>query len=135
MIAEIAKRLYQAMVVMIVVAMIAFASFRFLGDPVGNMVGPEVTPEEKAQIASELGLADPLPVQFLRFVVHALHGELGRSYQLRQPVAELIVQRAPATIELACAAALLSLLIGLPLGVFTAVRSGSVAARAAMIGS
>jgi peptide/nickel transport system permease protein len=135
MLAQIAKRLYQAMVVMVVVAMIAFASFRFLGDPVGNMVGPEVTPEEKAQIAAELGLADPLPVQFVRFVVNALHGELGRSYQLRQPVAELIVQRAPATIELACAAALLSLLVGLPLGIYTAVRAGSAGARLAMVGS
>jgi hypothetical protein len=84
MLAQIAKRLYQAMVVMIVVAMIAFASFRFLGDPVGNNGRAGGDPEEKAPISAELGLADPLPVQFLRFVVNALHGELGRSYQLRQ---------------------------------------------------
>ena len=135
MLAQVAQRLGQAMVVMVVVAMIAFASFRFLGDPVGNMVGPDVTPEEKAQIASQLGLADPLPVQFMRFVVNALHGDLGRSYQLRQPVSELFAERAPATIELACAAALLSLLVGLPLGVYTAVRANSLSARLAMIGS
>jgi peptide/nickel transport system permease protein len=118
-----------------VVAVIAFGSFRFLGDPVSNMVGPEVTPDEKAQIAAELGLADPLPVQFLRFLGNVLRGDLGRSYQLRQPVAELIVERAPATLELALAAAFLSMIVGLPLGIYTAVRSRSAVAKFAMAAS
>jgi peptide/nickel transport system permease protein len=135
MILQVAKRLYQSMIVMLVVAAIAFVSFRFLGDPVGNMVGPDVTPEEKAQIASELGLADPLPVQFLRFVGNALRGEFGRSYQLRQPVSELMAQRAPATIELACFSAVIALMLGIPLGVFSAVRFGTVGARLVMIAS
>jgi peptide/nickel transport system permease protein len=135
MIAQIVKRLYQAAIVMFVVAIIAFASFRFLGDPVSNMVGPDVTPQEKAQISVQLGLADPLPVQFLRFLGNALRGELGRSYQLRQPVTELLKERAPATIELAFIAAFLSTLVGVPLGIYAAVRSGSVGAKLAMVGS
>ncbi|HTG23693.1 MAG TPA: ABC transporter permease [Reyranella sp.] len=135
MLAQVGKRVYQAALVMLVVAVIAFGSFRFLGDPVGNMVGPEVTPEEKAQIAAELGLADPLPVQFLRFLGNVLRGDLGRSYQLRQPVGELIVERAPATLELALAAAFLSMIVGLPLGIYTAVRSRSAVAKFAMAAS
>jgi peptide/nickel transport system permease protein len=99
------------------------------------MVGPEVTPDEKAQIAAELGLADPLPVQFLRFLGNVLRGDLGRSYQLRQPVGELIVERAPATLELALAAAFLSMIVGLPLGIYTAVRSRSAVAKFAMAAS
>jgi peptide/nickel transport system permease protein len=135
MLAQVGKRVYQAALVMLVVAVIAFGSFRFLGDPVSNMVGPEVTPDEKAQIAAELGLADPLPVQFLRFLGNVLRGDLGRSYQLRQPVAELIVERAPATLELALAAAFLSMIVGLPLGIYTAVRSRSAVAKFAMAAS
>jgi peptide/nickel transport system permease protein len=135
MLAQVGKRVYQAALVMLVVAVIAFGSFRFLGDPVGNMVGPEVTPDEKAQIAAELGLADPLPVQFLRFLGNVLRGDLGRSYQLRQPVGELIVERAPATLELALAAAFLSMIVGLPLGIYTAVRSRSAVAKFAMAAS
>jgi peptide/nickel transport system permease protein len=135
MLAQVGKRVYQAALVMLVVAVIAFGSFRFLGDPVSNMVGPEVTPDEKAQIAAELGLADPLPVQFLRFLGNVLRGDLGRSYQLRQPVGELIVERAPATLELALAAAFLSMIVGLPLGIYTAVRSRSAVAKFAMAAS
>lgn len=135
MIAQIVKRLYQAVVVMFVVAIIAFAAFRFLGDPVSNMVGDEVSPEEKAQIAAELGLSDPLPVQFLRFLGNAVQGEFGRSYQLRQPVAQLMAERAPATIELALAAALLSLCVGLPLGILAAIRPDGIASKLTMVGS
>ncbi len=135
MLAQVGKRVYQAALVMLVVAAIAFGSFRFIGDPVGNMVGPDVTPEEKAQIADELGLADPLPVQFVRFLGNVVRGDLGRSYQLRQPVAELMVQRAPATLELALVAALLSMVVGLPLGIYTAVRSHSAVAKFAMAAS
>src|ERR1700742_4607569 len=125
MLAFIIRRLLQAVVVMLTVALIAFALFRFVGDPVNMMVGIETTAAERAQLRQDLGLNDPVPVQFARFVGNAARLNFGNSYQFKTPVIDLIADRFPATMELAIASAIFSLLIGIPMGVYTALHRRS----------
>ena len=91
------KRLFQSILVMLVVAFVSFSLFTFVGDPVNNMVGEETSDLERAEIREAIGLNDPIPVQFTRFVKNASKGNFGISYQLRRPVSELISERLPAT--------------------------------------
>jgi len=125
-------RLLQAVLVMLTVAFLCFLLFTFVGDPVNNMVGQEATNRDRAELRQELGLDDPIPVQFLRFVGNAVQGNFGLSYRLARPVANLIAERLPATLELVAASALLALLLGIPLGVYTAIRRDSWASRAVL---
>ena len=108
--------------VMLVVAFVSFSLFNFVGDPINNMVGEETSDEERAEIRETLGLTDPIHVQFSRFVVNASKGEFGISYQLRRPVSELISERLPATIELVLISALIALISGTILGVYTGIN-------------
>ena len=121
MMALVLRRLLQSIVVMLVVALMAFTIFRYVGDPVAMMVGQETSLEERAQLRVTLGLDDPIPVQFGRFVIDIVHGNFGISYQLGRPVSELLVERLPATLELSGIAALFALLVGIPMGVYTAL--------------
>ena len=121
MTALVLRRLLQSIVVMLVVALIAFTIFRYVGDPVAMMVGQETSLEERAQLRVTLGLDDPIPVQFGRFVIDIVHGNFGISYQIGRPVSELLVERLPATLELSGIAALFALLVGIPMGVYTAL--------------
>jgi peptide/nickel transport system permease protein len=123
--AFIIRRIAQSLAVMAVVAFIAFALFNFTGDPVVFMVGQDATQEERARLRSDLGLDLPFYVQFGRFVGRAVHGEFGLSLRQGRPVATLLKERLPATIELAVSAALLALLVGIPAGVYTALRRHS----------
>ena len=107
---------------MLVVAFVSFSLFNFVGDPINNMVGEETSDEERAELRETLGLMDPIPVQFSRFVVNASKGEFGISYQLRRPVSDLIVERLPATIELVVISALIALITGTLLGVYTGIN-------------
>jgi peptide/nickel transport system permease protein len=125
MLAFLVRRALQALLVMLVVALIAFTLFRFVGDPINQMVGLDTSAEERAQLRETLGLNDPVPVQFARFVWRALHFDFGISYQFKQPVVDLIGERFPATIELAFVSALLALLLGIPMGVYTALNRRS----------
>jgi peptide/nickel transport system permease protein len=125
MIAFIIRRLLQAILVMLVVALIAFTLFRFVGDPINQMVGIETSVEERAQLRQSLGLNDPVIVQFLRFVWDAAHFNFGVSYQFKQPVLDVIAERFPATIELSVVSALFSLTLGIPMGVYTALHRQS----------
>jgi len=125
MLAFVIRRLLQALLVMLVVALIAFTLFRFVGDPINQMVGIETSVEDRARLREVLGLNDPLPVQFGRFVWNALHFDFGISYQFKTPVIDLIGERFPATMELALVSALLSLMLGIPLGVYTALNRRS----------
>jgi peptide/nickel transport system permease protein len=125
MLAFLVRRALQALLVMLVVALIAFTLFRFVGDPINQMVGLETSAEERAHLREVLGLNDPVPVQFARFVWHALHFDFGISYQFKQPVVDLIGERFPATMELAFVSALLALLLGIPMGVYTALNRRS----------
>ena len=122
MIAFVIRRLAQSVVVMLFVAFVAFAMFRFVGDPVNQMVGVETSLEERAQLRERLGLNDPFHEQFLRFTGRAVTGDFGISYQHKTPVAELLLDRMPATIELSLVSAIFALLVGVPLGVYTGLH-------------
>ena len=122
MIALVIRRAVQSIVVMLVVALLAFTLFRYVGDPVAMMVGQETSLEERAALREQLGLKDPVPVQFGRFVLNTLQGRFGISYQIGRPVSNLLAERLPATLELSLVAALFSLLVGIPMGVYTALH-------------
>ncbi|MHA1524534.1 MAG: ABC transporter permease [Alphaproteobacteria bacterium] len=125
MLTFIARRLLQSLVVMLVVALLAFVMFRFVGDPINQMVGIETTPEQRELLRQELGLADPIMTQFLRFIVDAAQFNFGSSYQFKQPVAQLMAKRLPATLELSIISVILALLIGIPMGIYTGLHRDS----------
>jgi peptide/nickel transport system permease protein len=125
MLAFVLRRVVQAVLVMIVVSLIAFTLFRFVGDPVNQMVGIETSAQERAALRQQLGLNDPVIVQFSRFIWNAAHFDFGASYQFKQPVIDLIKERFPATIELSAISALLSLVLGIPMGVYSALHRNS----------
>ena len=122
MFAFILRRLVQSVGVMLAVALIAFVMFQFVGDPVTIMLGQEATPAERDRLREQLGLTEPVFVQFYHFVANALQGDFGLSLRQGQKVSRLLAERLPATLELSFAAAALALLVGLPLGVYTALR-------------
>lgn len=115
-------RLIQSVLVMFVVAFVAFSLFNYVGDPVHNMVGQEASTEKREEIREKLGLNDPVYTQFLRFVGNAVKGEFGLSYQLRRPVSDLIAERLPATLELVFISALIAIVSGVVLGVYTGIN-------------
>ena len=122
MLAFAIRRLLEALVVLLIVALIAFTLFRYVGDPVNQMVGQDATVEDRETIRQELGLNDPVLVQFARFVGNAARFDFGISYQVKQPVVRLIAERLPATLELALAAALFAVALGIPMGVYTGIH-------------
>lgn len=125
MAAFILRRFGQAVLVMLAVGLIAFALFRFVGDPVLFMLGQDATPEDRVRVTQQLGLDRPFYVQYARFVENAVHGEFGLSLRQVRPVSKLIVERLPATLELSFVAALFALAAGIPMGVYTALRRNS----------
>jgi peptide/nickel transport system permease protein len=122
MLAFILRRLAQAVVVMLVVGLIAFSLFRFVGDPVLFMLGQDATPEDRVRITHLLGLDQPFYVQYAKFLGNALHGEFGLSLRQAQPVSKLIMERLPATLELSFIAASFAVIAGIAMGVYTALR-------------
>ncbi len=120
---------------MAVVAFIAFSLFNFTGDPVTFMLGQDATQQDKARLRAELGLDQPFYVQFGRFVGNAAKGEFGLSLRQGRPVSVLLKERLPATLELSIAAALLSVVVGIPMGVYTALRRKSVLSHLLLAGS
>lgn len=125
MLAFIVRRVAQAVLVMLAVGLIAFSLFRFVGDPVLFMLGQDATPEDRARVTRMLGLDEPFYLQYASFVGRALQGEFGLSLRQVQPVSKLIVERLPATLELSVVAALLALVGGVAMGVYTALRRDS----------
>lgn len=122
MLAYILRSLMQGVVVMLAVAFIAFSMFRFVGDPVVNMLGQEATLQDRAELTQRLGLNDPVPLQFARFVADAARGDFGISYRQGRSVSSLIAERLPATVELAVLSALFAFVVGIALGVYAAIR-------------
>jgi peptide/nickel transport system permease protein len=120
--AFVLRRILQSAFVLALVAFIAFALFNFTGDPIVFMVGQDATAAQKDQLRAELGLDQPFYVQFARFAVNAAHGEFGLSLRQGRKVATLLEERLPATLELATTAAVLALVLGIPLGVYTALH-------------
>jgi peptide/nickel transport system permease protein len=122
MLAFILRRIVQSFVVMLVVALVAFTLFRYVGDPVASIVGQEASVADREALRERLGLNDPILVQFGEFVWRAMQGDFGISYRLQQPVSELILSRLPATLELALISGLLAFVLGVSLGVYTALN-------------
>ncbi|MEZ0168293.1 ABC transporter permease [Microvirga sp. TS319] len=124
MLVFIIKRLANAILVMLAVAMLAFLIFRLAGDPVEMMANEQMTQADRDSLRERLGLNDGVLTQYARFVVNAAQGEFGISYRNGQEVLKLIGERFPATLELVLLATLISLVVGIPLGVLTAIRRG-----------
>lgn len=114
---------------MAVVSAISFSLFNFVGDPVNNMVGQDATREQRQQIREDLGLNDPILTQYVRFMGNVLQGDFGLSYRIKRPVDDLIMERLPATLELVFVSAIIALVVGIGLGVYTGIRRRSWISR------
>ncbi len=125
MLAFILRRVIQALIVMVTVSLISFCLFQFTGDPVLFMLGQDATADQVKQLRADLGLDKHFFVQFWHFLANAAQGEFGISLRQGIKVSKLISERFPATIELALAAAFIALVIGIPMGVYAALRRGS----------
>jgi peptide/nickel transport system permease protein len=125
MLAFILRRLFQSIIVMVTVAFIAFMLFQYVGDPVVFLLGQDATTEQIQELRAGLGLDKSFFVQFVHFLGNAVQGEFGLSLRQGAKVSRLIAERFPATLELALVAALMALVIGVPMGVYAALRRGS----------
>jgi peptide/nickel transport system permease protein len=132
LIAFVLRRFLQGILVMLVVGLIAFSLFNYVGDPVSQMVPPEATQADRDAMRQALGLDRPFYAQFATFVGNAVRGDFGLSLRLGRPVSALLAERLPATLELALTAALFGLVVGIPLGVYTALKRDSWLARSAL---
>jgi len=133
MFAFVLSRLFQAVPVLLVVGLVAFAMFKFVGDPVTIMLGQDYTEAQRVALIHQLGLDQPFLVQYGKFMWNALHGEFGVSYRLARPVMDLIAERLPATLELALTAAVLAVLVGVPMGVYTGIYRNAATSRAFLV--
>ncbi|MEL6102610.1 MAG: ABC transporter permease [Pseudomonadota bacterium] len=122
MLAYVLRRVFQSAIVLLVVGLVAFSMFRFVGDPIDNMLGQERTQADIERLRTQLGLDQPFPVQYWKFLSNAVEGNFGVSYRQGRPVADILLERAPATLELAAVSALFAILVGIALGVYTAIR-------------
>ncbi|WP_106751237.1 ABC transporter permease [Pannonibacter carbonis] len=132
MIAFILRRLVQSVLVMLVVSLVSFVMFRFVGDPIAAIVGQETSIADRETLREHLGLNDPVLMQFLGFIGRVVQGDFGISYRLQQPVMELILSRLPATLELALVSGVVAFVAGVALGVYTALNRRGVAAATIM---
>jgi len=131
----IVKRFAQTILVLFVVAMVVFILTNYIGDPVASLLTEEASYETIQALREEMGLNDPLPVQFWNFIKDAVKGDFGNSYVYKQPVLQLIGERMPATLELVCITALLTLVIAIPLGVFAGAFPKNKLSKLIMTGS
>jgi peptide/nickel transport system permease protein len=135
MLAFTIRRILQAVLVMMIISFIGFSIKHNFGDPVRELVGERVTPEERAQIRERLGLNDPFLIQYGRFLRDAVRGNLGRSFFFKRPVMEVILSKAPATLELVLCAALIVILLSVPMGIYAAIHPRRLLSRCIMGGS
>ena len=135
MLAYVLRRVLQSVAVLLVVGLVAFTMFRYVGDPVENMLGQEATQADRAELLERLGLNDPIHVQYARFIRNAAIGEFGVSYRQGRPVTQVIAERLPATLELAFVSGILAFVGGVSLGVYTALKRNGVLSNAIMITS
>jgi peptide/nickel transport system permease protein len=129
------RRLIQALFVVLAMSVIVFVGVHVIGNPVDILISPQADQAERARVIAALGLDQPLWQQYLLFVKDALHGNLGRSFVFNEPALRLIAQRMPATMELAVTAVLLSVIVGIPLGLYAGLHPEGLAARTIMAGS
>ncbi|MBA3479452.1 MAG: ABC transporter permease [Lautropia sp.] len=135
MLAFIIRRLLQSLLVLLAMSILVFAGVTALGDPVEVMSSPDSTQAEREATRLAMGLDRPLPVQYWRFLTGALSGDLGKSFAYGAPAVDLILERMPATFELAIAAMLIAVVLGIPLGLWAGLRPGTIAGKTIMSGS
>lgn len=135
MIAFFLRRLSQSAGILLLTSVIIFIGVYAIGDPLEILLSPDATQAERAQVVASLGLDRPIHVQYLHFLKNALQGDLGTSFVFNQPSVELILQRLPATLELAFVALILSFVIGMPLGLLAGLRPGTPVDRVVLTGS
>jgi len=133
MISFIVSRVLQAIPVLLIVGLISFAMFAYVGDPVTAMLGNDYTDAQRAALVHQLGLDQPFYIQYLKYIWAALHGDFGLSYRLSQPVSSLFAERLPATLELAFTASVLAVVIGIPMGVYAGIYRNSLVSRLFMV--
>ena len=133
MLAHIARRLLQGLVVMLAVGLVSFSLVSFVGDSVASLLGLDTPQEAREQLKEELGLNDPFPVRYGRFLLRAAQGDFGLSYTSSRPVGEVIVERLPATAELTLVSAVIAIALAIPMGVYTALNRRSWVARLLLI--
>ena len=132
MLVHLLRRLGQSALVLLAVSFVSFIVFRHIGDPTISLLGEDATVAEREALTESLGFNKPVPLQYLGYVGKVLQGDLGISYRLKRPVTEIIAERLPATLELAMTAALFALVIGVALGVYTAIRREGWLSRSIM---
>ena len=132
MLARLLGRLGQSVLVLLVVSMVSFLVFRYIGDPTVSLLGEDASVAEREPLLQELGFDQSVPVQYAGYLKQVLSGQFGISYRFRQPVTEVIASRVPATVELSLAAALFAVVGGIGLGVYTAMRRQSLVSRTIM---
>ena len=120
------KRLGQSIIAILGITVVVFFILHLTGNPVELMVSPTTSKEEMEILSEEMGFNDPLPVQYVRFLKGALVGDFGTSYYYNEPAMSVVLERAPATLTLACAALLISVVLGIPAGIVAAVKRNSV---------
>ena len=135
MLSFILHRLFQAVIVMVSVAFISFLLFQYVGDPVVFLLGQDATPQQIKELRADLGLDKSFVVQFWNFLVNAVQGEFGLSLRQGAKVSRLIAERLPATLELAGVAAMLALVLGIPMGVYAALKRGTFFSQVFMTAS
>ncbi|MDF1483735.1 ABC transporter permease [Ramlibacter sp. H39-3-26] len=135
MLAFLLRRLVQAVIVMVAVALIAFLLFQYVGDPVVFLLGQDAAPQQIQALRADLGLDKPFFVQFGHFLANAAQGEFGLSLRQGAKVSRLLAERFPATVELALVAAIMAVALGVPMGVYAALRRGSAMAQVFMTAS
>jgi peptide/nickel transport system permease protein len=129
------RRVLQSLLVLVAMSVIVFVGVYAVGDPVEILISPDADQMERERAIRALGLDLPLWQQYLVFVQKALQGDLGRSFVFNEPALQLILQKMPATLELAFGSMFLSILIGLPLGLYAGLKPDSVASKTIMAGS
>lgn len=135
MILHATERILQTLLVLLVISLLAFLLVATLGDPLGLLLPPDASLAERAELTARLGLDQPLPVRFLSFLTGLLQGDFGLSYRTQEEVSAMIASRLPATLELAFVSLLITIGVGIPLGILCGTRPRSMLARGVMVGS
>ncbi len=131
----IIRRLTQAVAVVFLMSLLVFTGVFMIGDPVEMLVADDADEEDREMVMRNLGLDQPYHIQYYRFLASALRGNLGDSFVFEEPALQLILERMPATLELAVFALLLAVVIGIPLGMWAGLKPESISAKSIITGS
>ncbi|HLU03133.1 MAG TPA: ABC transporter permease, partial [Advenella sp.] len=129
------KRVLQALFIILLMTVIVFIGLHAVGNPIDILIGPDADQRDRARIIAQMGLDKPLWLQYFHFLGSAVQGDLGNSFVYNQPALQLVLHRLPATMELALAALVIAIVVGVPLGLIAGLYSESIASRTIMTGS